>query len=40
MPLARTASAEEAQLVLERLREIGIETICLSDEELGFNRKI
>jgi hypothetical protein len=36
MPLARTASAEEAQLVLERLREIGIETICLSDEELGL----
>ena len=36
MPLARTASAEEAQLVLGRLREIGIETVCLSDEELGL----
>ena len=35
MPLARTASREEAQLVNDRLREHGFSMIVLSDEDLG-----
>jgi hypothetical protein len=35
MPLARTASREEAELVNERLRELGFETVQLSDDDLG-----
>jgi hypothetical protein len=35
LPVACTASREEAELVLERLRELGLETIVLSDGELG-----
>ena len=35
LPLARTASREEALLVLERLRDLGLETITLSDDDLG-----
>jgi len=35
MPLARTASREEAQLVTDRLREHGFSTVVLSDEDLG-----
>ena len=34
-PVACTASREEAELVLERLRDIGFQTIVLSDDELG-----
>jgi hypothetical protein len=35
LPVACTASREEAELVLERLRETGLQTIVLSDDELG-----
>jgi hypothetical protein len=35
MPLARTGSREEAQLVNNRLRELGFSTVVLSDEDLG-----
>jgi len=35
LPLARTASREEALLVLERLRDLGLETITLADDDLG-----
>ncbi len=35
MPVARTATREEAELVTERLRDLGVTCITLSDEELG-----
>jgi hypothetical protein len=35
LPLARTASREEALVVLERLRDLGMETIMLADDDLG-----
>lgn len=35
LPVACTASREEADLVFHRLREIGLQTIALSDDELG-----
>ena len=35
LPVACTASREEAELVLNRLREFGLQTIVLSDDELG-----
>jgi hypothetical protein len=35
LPVACTASREEAQLVLDRLRDIGLQTITLSDDYLG-----
>jgi hypothetical protein len=35
LPVACTASPEEAELVLNRLREPGLQTIVLSDDELG-----
>jgi len=35
LPLARTDSSEEAALVVEKLRELGLDTITLSDEDLG-----
>ena len=34
LPVACTASREEAELVFERLRDIGLQTIVLSDDEL------
>ena len=37
MPLTRTASREEAELVTERLRDLGLTCITLSDEELGLS---
>jgi hypothetical protein len=37
MPLARTASREEADLVTERLKDLGLTCITLSDEELGLS---
>jgi hypothetical protein len=37
MPLARTASREEAELVTLRLRDIGLTCITLSDEDLGLS---
>lgn len=36
LPLARTASREEALVVLERLRDLGLETITLADDDLGL----
>ena len=36
LPVARTASREEAELVLMRLRDLGIKCLMLSDEELGL----
>jgi hypothetical protein len=38
LPLARTTSREEADLVVERLSDLGLETISLSDEELGLHQ--
>lgn len=37
LPLARTASREEAQLVHDRLDELGIDVMTLSDRELGLD---
>lgn len=36
MPVARTASREEAELVTDRLRDLGLTCITLSDEDLGL----
>ena len=36
LPLACTISRDEAELVSERLRSLGLETLVLSDEELGL----
>ena len=36
LPVTRTASREEAELVTERLRELGLEGLSVSDEELGL----
>lgn len=36
MPLARTATLEEASLVNRRLEAMGLETVVVSDTELGF----
>jgi hypothetical protein len=35
LPVACTASREEAELVFNRLRDVGFQTIVLSDDELG-----
>lgn len=39
LPVACTASREEADLVLHRLREFGLQTITLSDDELEMSVK-
>jgi len=39
LPLARTTSREEAVLVVERLSDLGLETLSLSDEELGLHQE-
>jgi len=36
MPVARTASREEAELVTLRLRDLGLSCVTVSDEELGL----
>src|SRR4030095_13186272 len=36
LPLARTATYDDAQLLTARLNELGIETALVSDEELGI----
>lgn len=36
MPVARTASSAEAELVTLRLRELGLRCVTVSDEELGL----
>ena len=38
LPVARTASREEAELVTLRLRDLGLSCSTLSDEELGLSR--
>jgi hypothetical protein len=35
LPVACTASREEAELVFNRLRDVGLQTVVLSDDELG-----
>jgi hypothetical protein len=35
LPLARVESEKEAEIIRERLREFGVETFVLSDEQLG-----
>ncbi|HLM23507.1 MAG TPA: hypothetical protein VK274_00560 [Pyrinomonadaceae bacterium] len=37
MPVARTASREEAELVSARLRDLGVDCLTLSDEDLGLS---
>ena len=37
MPVARTASREEAELVTERLRDAGLTCTTLSDDDLGLS---
>jgi hypothetical protein len=37
MPVARTASREEAELVVLRLRDLGLSCVTVSDEELGLS---
>jgi hypothetical protein len=37
LPVARTASREEAELVLQRLRDLGLQSLLLSDEDLGLS---
>ena len=37
LPVARTASREEADLVSARLRDLGLNCLTLSDEELGLS---
>jgi hypothetical protein len=37
MPVARTASREEAELVTLRLRDLGLSCVTVSDEELGLS---
>jgi len=37
MPVARTASREEAELVTLRLRDLGLQCVTVSDEELGLS---
>jgi hypothetical protein len=37
LPITRTASREEVELVSERLRELGLRSLALSDEELGLS---
>jgi len=39
LPIARTANKDEAQLVLERLREWGVAIMTISDEELGVGEQ-
>jgi hypothetical protein len=39
LPLARTATIEEAQLTQARLSEFGIQTLTLSDDQLGVGEK-
>ena len=39
LPLARTGTREEAELLSERLHELGLQTETLSDEELGISER-
>src|SRR5678815_59048 len=37
MPVARTASREEAELVTLRLKDLGLSCVTVSDDELGLS---
>jgi len=37
LPVARTASREEAELLCERLRDLGLNCVTVSDEDLGLS---
>jgi hypothetical protein len=37
LPVARTASREEAELVVMRLRDLGLHSVTLSDDDLGIS---
>jgi len=37
LPVARTASGDEANLVCERLRELGLQCLVLGDDDLGLS---
>lgn len=37
LPVARTASREEAELVMLRLRDLGLSSVTVGDEELGLS---
>jgi hypothetical protein len=40
MPVARTASREEAELVTLRLKDLGLKCVTVSDEELGLSNVV
>ena len=40
LPVARLASREESQLVTERLAELGVQAMSVSDTELGFSEPV
>ncbi len=40
LPVARTASREEAEVVFIRLRELGLQCLTLSDQELGLSDSV
>jgi hypothetical protein len=40
LPLARTATREDAELISERLQELGIKVLTLSDEDLGLTPEL
>ena len=40
LPVARTASREEAELVFDRLRGLGLQSMTLSDDELGLSNVV
>ena len=39
LPIARTASSEEAKFVVERMVNLGLSVLTISDEELGIQEK-
>jgi hypothetical protein len=40
LPVARTASSEEAELVLLRLNDLGLQSVMLSDQDLGLAENV
>ncbi len=40
LPVARTASREECELVSHRLRELGLDCLTLSDDDLGLSNSV
>src|SRR4029453_2383777 len=37
LPVARAASEDEAALIVRRLRDLGLETVTISDQQLGLD---